>query len=191
MSEQSLWLPFPPSVNNLFSQGIVKRKIRRFPSKQYKAWRKQAELLISTSKLKAYTVPVVIRLALTPKDSRPRDADNYNKPIIDALVNMRVLQGDDSQHVKAVTAFWNNPDTKAHGVMVHIRPARMAGKAEALSAAERAMLERWRREPLRLVSPRHKAGKTLSSLIAKGYIEALPGLFHDAPQAYRVRAQAA
>lgn len=188
--EQAVWLPFPPSVNNLFSQGVVKRKIRRFPSKQYKAWRKQAEMLIMAARFKPFTVPVVIRLALTPKDSRPRDADNYNKPVIDALVNMRVLPGDDSQHVKAVSAYWLNTNPKDAGVMVFIRPAKMEDKRPELKAVERKMLERWQREPQRLVAPQYKPGKTLSALIEKGYIEALPGLLNDTPQAYRVRAQA-
>jgi crossover junction endodeoxyribonuclease RusA len=184
MTEQSIWLPFPPSVNNLFSQGIVKRKIRRFPSKQYKAWRKQAELLLMAGRLKKYDIPVVIKLALTPRDSRARDADNYNKPIIDSLVNVGIIQGDDSRYVKAVTAYWNQPDINS-GVMVFLRPANMEGKTPDLRAGERNMLARIEKRGLHLVGPRWKPGVTLQSLIQKGFVETLPGLIDDAPQGYR------
>jgi crossover junction endodeoxyribonuclease RusA len=186
-NEQSVWLPFPPSVNNLFSQGVVKRKIRRFPSKQYKAWRKQAGLLIMAARLKPYTQPVEIGLVLTPKDSRPRDADNYSKAVIDALVKMGVLLGDDSRHVTSVRVSWQNPDTKRQGVVAFIRPAKMEGKARALNSAERKMLERYRPKGLQLIRPNQYPGKTLTALIEKGYVETLPGLIPNAPQAFRAR----
>ena len=183
--EVSLWLPFPPSVNNLFSQGIVKRKIRRFPSKQYKAWRKEAVIRILAAKLPRFTAPVVIKLQLTPKDSRTRDADNYNKPVIDALVEARVLQGDDSRHVKAVVAWWENPSASS-GVRVFIRPAKMEGKQDALNGTEQRVLANLQRKGPRLVTPAWKGpGKTLQSLIEKGRVEVLPGLIPNAPQGYR------
>ncbi len=184
---QEVWLPWPPSVNNLFSQGIVKGKVRRFPSKQYKAWRKAASGYLLAARLRPYAEPVVIHVALTPGDSRPRDADNYNKPIIDALVEMGVIPGDDSRHVKAVLAHWENPNTKHAGAVVTLRPANMEGKERPLNAAARQALARWERQPLQLVKPSHKRSAMTRALVVAGYIEELPGLIPDAPQGYRLR----
>ena len=119
----SIWLPFPPSVNNLFPQAIVLGKIRRFPSKQYKAWRKEAFWRIRAARIARYEVPVNVRLELTPRDRRPRDADNYCKPCLDALVEARVLHDDSNLWVLSVAPFWNPPGTKEVGVIVHIQPA--------------------------------------------------------------------
>jgi len=182
--EVSVCLPFPPSVNNLFSQGVVKRKIRRFPSRAYKAWRKEAGILLMASRIKRFEVPVVIRLQLTPKDSRARDADNYNKPVIDALVEARILLGDDSRYVKAVTAYWENPSA-SHGVRIWIRPAKMEGKQDALNGTERRTLADLRRRGVRLIRPSSlPPGKAMQSLIEKGYVRLLPGLIDGCPQGY-------
>jgi crossover junction endodeoxyribonuclease RusA len=184
---QEVWLPWPPTVNNLYNHGVVKGKIRRFPSPQLKKWKKAAHSFIQAARLRKYTEPVVAILRLTPGDSRPRDVDNYSKAIFDAFVEMDVIPGDDSRHLKGTTIFWENPNRQHAGVVVTLRPADMAGKTEPLKAAERDMLERWEKQPLRLVSPSYKPGVTMRALVAKGYIEELPGLIPDAPQAFRLR----
>src|SRR5262245_32464032 len=123
--EWRCWLPFPPSTNNLFTQGVVRGKVRRFPSRRYKAWREEATVRIRAAwrTHPPYAVPVVVKLELTPRDSRPRDADNYAKPILDALVASHVLTDDSNRHVKAVIPYWENPSDTA-GVIVTIRPAK-------------------------------------------------------------------
>lgn len=118
------WLPFPPSLNNIFTQGIVRGKVRRFPSKRYKAWREEAVIRIRASwRTRArWPVPVVVKLELVPPDSRGRDADNFCKPVLDALVESRVLLDDSNKYVKAVIPHWADPQ-KTSGVIVTIRPA--------------------------------------------------------------------
>lgn len=123
----TFWLPFPPSTNNLFAHGVVKGRHRRFPTKQYKAWRHAAVIIIRSQRLPQFREPVVIKLALTPRDSRRRDASNYIKPVEDALVEAGLLVDDNQQYVKAVTPYWCDPDPKHEGVNVTIRIAKLGG----------------------------------------------------------------
>lgn len=122
--EWQVWLPFPVSTNNLFGQAMVKGRMRRFPTKAYRIWRKEAELRILAARLPRFTVPVVVKLELTPRDQRPRDADNFSKAILDALVRMRVLVDDSNRYVKAVIPYWTDGVFfNRAGVVVTIREA--------------------------------------------------------------------
>jgi Holliday junction resolvase RusA-like endonuclease len=125
------WLPFPPTTNNLFSHGIVKGRVRRFPTARYKRWREEAVIRIRSAwrHREPYPVPVVIKLELVPPDHRPRDASNYVKPVEDALVEARVLADDSQNHVKAVVPYWGEPRPTS-GVIVTIRPARLPKPAQ-------------------------------------------------------------
>ena len=117
-----VWLPFPPSVNNLFSQGMVKGKMRRFASKPYKAWRREAVLRLCAARIPRFSEPVVVKLSLTPRDNRARDADNYNKAVLDALVEARILHDDSCHWVKSVIAWFEEPGANP-GVTVSLRVA--------------------------------------------------------------------
>ena len=183
MTEHSVWLPFPPSTNNLFSQGVVKGKMRRFPSKQYKAWRKEAIIRLIAARLPRFSEPVVIKLALTPKDCRRRDASNYIKAVEDALVEARVLIDDDQRYVKAVVPYWENPAANA-GVRITIRHAKPS--EEALNGAERKALARLKRIDGYRISKR-PAGAGVRGLIEKGKALVLPGLFEGTLQGYRLK----
>ena len=88
-------LPFPPSVNNLFAQN--RKTGRRFPTKRYRAWRKEAALSILASRGPSFgREPVDVLIVLTPPDARKRDLDNHTKALIDALTDAQVF-ADDSQ----------------------------------------------------------------------------------------------
>lgn len=97
---QSVWLPFPPSANNLFAHGAVmgrhgKPVTRRFVSKRYREWRRHAELLIVGARLRPVVgAEAAVTIAITPPDKRRRDRDNYRKAILDALVRCHVLPDD-------------------------------------------------------------------------------------------------
>lgn len=119
----SFWLPFPPSLNNAFAHGIVRGRVRRFPTKIYKQWRRDAVIIIRSQRLKQFAEPVVIKLELTPGDRRARDADNYCKPVLDALVEAGLLIDDSNRYVRAVIPYWMNPHAKS-GVTVSIRHAK-------------------------------------------------------------------
>lgn len=131
----SFYLPFPPSTNHLYSQGIVRGRIRRFPSRQYKAWRREAIIRIRSQRIPQFREPVVIKLALTPRDGRRRDASNYVKPVEDALVEAGLLVDDSQRYVKSVIPYWCDPDPDHEGVVVTIRVAKLGGLFAASTAA--------------------------------------------------------
>ena len=131
----TIYLPFPPSTNNIFSQGIVNGKVRRFPSRQYKSWRHEAIVRIRSQRIPTFREPVVIKLALTPRDGRRRDASNFVKPVEDALVEAGLLIDDSQRYVKSVIPYWCDPDPAHEGVLVTIRVAKLGGLFAAAETA--------------------------------------------------------
>jgi Holliday junction resolvase RusA-like endonuclease len=200
MTEHRVWLPFPPSVNGLFRELSPQRRAQiaasmarkgkkgraptRCLSKHYRKWRDEAHIRLLAAKIPRFDVPVVIKLELTPRDCRPRDADNYGKAVLDALVNARILVDDNNRYVKAVVPYWENPSHNS-GVVVIIRPADMTGRREALTGHERKMLKRIRRAGNRLVPPGYSSN-AIRGLTKKGYVRELPGLQDGAVQGYAV-----
>lgn len=133
MTTFSLWLPFPPSVNNLFAHGSRGGKVRRFPTKAYKAWRFEAVIRIKSARNKQqycwpFPGPVECAIDLLTPDNRRRDADNYSKAILDALVDAGVLR-DDSQIIKLQVLKSRAATGAAAGAVVHlIEPAASTGQ---------------------------------------------------------------
>jgi len=97
---QRVWLPFPPTLNNLFAHGVMttrsgKQGVRRFRSKRYRDWQKQAYPLLKLARLRhVYGPDIGITIEITPPDRRRRDRDNYRKAILDALVQCHVIEDD-------------------------------------------------------------------------------------------------
>jgi crossover junction endodeoxyribonuclease RusA len=123
-----LWLPFPLSANNLFAHRIVPGKgyAMRYPTPAYRRWRREAEVRIIASRIPMMREPVVVKLELTPPNNRRRDADNFSKGVIDALVAARVLPDDNSDWVKAVIPYWLDAHKPTAGVRVTLRVAELA-----------------------------------------------------------------
>lgn len=85
-------LPFPPSVNNLF---INSRKTGgRFPSPQYKEWRKAAGQAVLVQGRKHIRGKVNIAIGIMRPDRRRRDISNLMKAVEDLLVEMQVIEDD-------------------------------------------------------------------------------------------------
>ena len=124
----SLWLPFPLSSNNLFAHRIVPGKgyAMRYPTPAYRRWRREAEVRIIAARIPMMREPVVVKLELTPPNNRRRDADNFSKGVIDALVAARVLPDDNSDWVKAVVPYWLDTHKPTAGVRVTLRVAELA-----------------------------------------------------------------
>ena len=126
----SLWLPFPLSSNNLFAHRIVPGRGRgyavRYPTPAYRRWRREAEVRIIAARIPMMREPVVVKLELTPPNNRRRDADNFSKGVIDALVAARVLPDDNSDWVKAVIPYWLDAHKPTAGVRVTLRVAELA-----------------------------------------------------------------
>ncbi len=102
MSYCCLMLPFPPSVNNLFSG-----RTKRFPSKRYKAWREEAGWALAAQRpLPSFNESVAITLSIGRPDRRRRDLDNLLKAPIDILVEFGVLADD--QLIDRLSASWDS-----------------------------------------------------------------------------------
>lgn len=85
-----LYLPFPPSVNGLYSG-----KARRFKSPDYKTWCNAAGWKLKTQKLPDKPIGEChVEIHLVRPDRRIRDCANYEKAVTDLLVDMGVLMDD-------------------------------------------------------------------------------------------------
>lgn len=99
-------LPFPPSVNNLFPG-----KARRYPSKEYKAWKIEAAWTLKQQRIAPIRERVIILIYLD--DKRQGDCANREKAVTDVLVACGVLQGDQKNYVKGVYTGWEEcPDCR-------------------------------------------------------------------------------
>jgi len=190
VTERSVRLPFPPSINGAFAQSQFfnparkRMELRRHQSKAYRAWQEEAVLRLLSLKWPRYEVPVVVKLELTPPFGNPRDCDNYFKAPIDALVKARILRDDSWDHVRGVASWWHRPGPKADAhVLIHIRPAQTDTRPN-LSLPEHSALARIRKLGVLLVGPDHELTATQRSLIVKGYIEPQAGLLPGQPQGY-------
>lgn len=171
--ELCVHLPFPPSVNNLFSQN----RGRRFPSAEYRRWRKEADLLIMAARLGSTKLCVSMVLELCSPDGRKRDVDNYTKAPLDALVRCHVIE-DDAQ-VTNVQAKW--VIDRAPGVLIKMRTDPAARRP--LTKAERALFDR-KFLHMTTVRPGAQRSRTLLALIEKGWVRELPGPIDGCPQGY-------
>lgn len=102
MNAQSVWLPFPPSVNTLFATSRDGR--RRFPSKGYRRWKAAAGALLMASRLRPTPGTYHLEIKLRAPDRRARDADNYIKAVSDLIVS-HALVADDALAM-SVSAEW-------------------------------------------------------------------------------------
>ena len=85
-------LPFPPSVNNLFINSPNGKG--RFPSPQYKAWRKEAGEMIQAQGRKHMRGLVNLSIGIVKPNRRKRDISNLIKAVEDILVEMAVIEDD-------------------------------------------------------------------------------------------------
>ncbi len=111
-----LVLPFPPSVNALYSTN--KRTHRRFKSKRYEAWEEGADAwLLEQSPLPRIKGAFNAVFSFGRPDKRKRDVTNLIKAPEDLLVKHGVIE-DDSL-AESVLARW---DKDVVGVRVEIVP---------------------------------------------------------------------
>lgn len=115
-----MFLPFPPSVNGLFSG-----KARRFKSDAYKTWLKAAKVEFDAQmeydKIMAgfsyeginHKGSVNLTFLFKAPDKRKRDLDNLLKAGIDFIVSQGVIAGDDSRYVRSIYAEWSDLPSQA------------------------------------------------------------------------------
>lgn len=111
----SIILPYPPSVNKAFRNLAGGGRAR---SKNYNAWRKEAQLEIVRQRPGKLQGPYKLTIEAGKPDNRKRDLDNLIKPCSDILVLAGIIR-DDSDCVEVV-ARWHD---KRRGVHVHLEAA--------------------------------------------------------------------
>lgn len=89
----SLYLPYPPSVNSLFPG-----KQRRYKSRAYEAWIREAHGMLMQQSIKRFTTPVEVEYKFGKPDKRKRDLDNIFKAPNDFLVAAGVISDDSLIH---------------------------------------------------------------------------------------------
>jgi Holliday junction resolvase RusA-like endonuclease len=90
-------------VNRLY-RAVAGRSIL---SREYRAWKDEAGLLLASQRPQKHTGHVSILVDLKPPDKRHRDIDNVGfKAIVDLLVTHGVIEGDDSRYVRKIGARW-------------------------------------------------------------------------------------
>ena len=107
-------LPMPPSVNGLFLNRIGGRSI----TKRYADWRKEAGIALINQRPERVSGRVSITMAVQ-EPKRASDLDNRIKPVLDLLVEHRVIDNDDNRFVRCLQVLW---DKSTDGVRVQIEP---------------------------------------------------------------------
>lgn len=106
----NLFLPYPPSTNNLF----INAGKRRVKSKSYVAWQKEAQADLEHQKImdgfkwKNHTGQVRISLLLKAPTKAVADIDNRIKAVLDLLVTNKVIPADDSRYIRSIYAEWKD-----------------------------------------------------------------------------------
>lgn len=111
----SIFLPFPPSVNNMFAN----RKGGRIKTNKYKLWLKSAKADLDFQKImdgfkwENHKGQVDVIMLIKAPDKCIRDLDNLAKGVLDFLVSQKVIAGDDSRYVRSLHMRWKDNMPKA------------------------------------------------------------------------------
>lgn len=109
-------LPFPPSTNNLFVNGLR----GRFPSQKYADWITEAGWELKRQRPSKTLGPVSLHFEFqSGRDKRKRDITNLLKAPEDLLVKFGVIEADDNTIVKEISACWSEC---VEGVCIKITP---------------------------------------------------------------------
>lgn len=92
-------LPWPPSVNRLFTN----RRGGRAKTPAYQAWIKEAGLELLTQQPNRHEGEVAVHIIASPPDRRKRDLDNLFKPVLDLLVRHNVIADDSIQYLRMLS----------------------------------------------------------------------------------------
>ncbi len=114
-AQQRLWVPPPPSTNNLFENSITGG--RRL-TQEYQRWRTEAGWELKAQRPRAVAGPVTLDFFHGVR-SPLADCSNFVKAFEDLLVELCVIEGDSAEIVKRVSSGWV-PDF--YGSVVHITP---------------------------------------------------------------------
>ena len=112
-----IFLPFPPSVNQLYRNVP---KIGRVKTAKYKEWMQEARRHIELAGgLSHLSDKFQLTIAAAPPDKRKRDIDNICKPVLDLLVDVGAVEDDSLCEI--LTAYWDREARHVKtGIMVDL-----------------------------------------------------------------------
>lgn len=114
--ETVVTLPFPVSVNAMFSNG----RSGRFKSPRYEAWLQEAGYALMVQRPRKVKGPVRLMYEMQDgSDGRRRDIGNLEKGPTDLLVSHGVIEGDDNRIVREINLRWNR---SISGIRITIIP---------------------------------------------------------------------
>jgi hypothetical protein len=109
-------LPFPISVNAMFSDG----KVRRHKSQRYADWVQEAGWELKRQRVIPVRGQVRIRYDLEEiEDAYLRDCFNFEKGVTDLLVEHGIIEADHRKILRGGEIWWN-PDVT--GIQITISP---------------------------------------------------------------------
>ena len=94
-----LTLPWPPSTNAIW-RSYRGRVVR---SAAYKSWQVRAGKEIMVQRPGRHKGPVSVHIELASPTKRAFDIDNRVKPILDLLVDMQIIEGDDNAIIQQIS----------------------------------------------------------------------------------------
>lgn len=96
-------LPMPPSVNNLFANVPGRGRVK---SDRYRIWKQAAGWEVQ-GQIKAARIGGPVEITYTLEDGGSKaDLGNHEKALTDLLVDLRVIDGDGPQIVRAIKLQW-------------------------------------------------------------------------------------
>lgn len=110
----SVFVP-PISTNHLFAG-----KAKRYPSKEYKAWREAAYPVLS--KLAKPSLPNELWLVLRGKVNQQRDVANIEKAVTDALVACQIIPQDSVRYIVGNHQIYRPDDGEGRVEVTFTRP---------------------------------------------------------------------
>lgn len=132
MTVAKIFLPMPPSTNNLYAHRLTKAKYtgklvaRRYPSRELQAWKTAAGKELNIQRPQRFDGPVTIEIEVQRMSrQRSADIDGRLKAAIDLLVAHQILKDD--KYVVSVAGRWVPPGTHPYACLVTISEASQTG----------------------------------------------------------------
>lgn len=113
MTEASINLPWPPSVNAMYANGGYRGRSK---TDAYKGWQNKAGWALNYQRFPRFSGPVYIAYTFGKKKGR-YDLSNFLKPIDDLLVHHKIITDDNS---KVIVGFSVTQNPELEGVLVHV-----------------------------------------------------------------------
>jgi len=111
-----------PSKKNSRMKITVRGNSFMVPNKQYKEWHKDASLQLMAQKAKSVQTPCLMELHFYYPDNRSADNTNKAESVHDLLVDNKIIEDDDWQHIPVTIQRSMGVDKKNPRVEIFLQP---------------------------------------------------------------------